>query len=185
VGPLRVNGSPVHILAHQIAVPATGTVATAIAHCPARDRLDGPAQHGLISLGRLPRTDAGLVLLTNDTLWAARVAPEVRRLLRVYQVQIGRIVDVSFTARLVRGVTDQGDFLAATTARPLDRERDDRWLELGLREAGRLSPRRLIQAFGIEVLQVRRVGLGPLQLGDLPPGHHRLLTATELTTLGG
>jgi len=172
-----INGSPVHLLVHQSA----GHLAESESGRPA----EGDRGTCLVALARLPASDEGLVLLTNDGLWAARVAPEVRRLTRVYHVLISRPVDEALAARLVRGVTDQGDFLAAHAARPIRETTDDRWLEWELREMGRMSPRRLLQAFGIAVLRVRRVSLGPLQLGDLPPGQHRLLTLEEMAEIEG
>jgi 23S rRNA pseudouridine2605 synthase len=176
---LRINGSPVQLLVHQRAFRADN------ARGSAESSFDGRSSSGLVTLGRLPLTDEGLALLTNDSIWAARVAPEVQRLPRAYHVQVARVVSDSVTARLVRGVTDQGDFLAATRAQALSPEGEDAsdWIELELREAGRMSPRRLLQAFGIAVLRVRRIGLGPFLLGDLPPGHFRILTPAELATV--
>ena len=59
------------------------------------------------------------------------------------------------------------------------------WLEIALDEGRNRHIRRLMDGFGIKVLRLIRVAIGPLQLGSLPKGKVRELTADEVATLGG
>jgi pseudouridine synthase len=43
--------------------------------------------------------------------------------------------------------------------------------------------KRIFEAAGVDVVRLRRVRLGSLSLGDLPPGRTRALTRRELSAL--
>ena len=59
------------------------------------------------------------------------------------------------------------------------------WLEVVLDEGRNRQIRRLLAALDIGVLRLLRVAIGTLQLGELPKGQWRLLTAGEVAALGG
>jgi 23S rRNA pseudouridine2605 synthase len=56
-------------------------------------------------------------------------------------------------------------------------------IELTLHEGRKRQVRRMCEAVGHRVQRLERVGFGPLALGDLPAGAHRILTAAELHAL--
>lgn len=53
------------------------------------------------------------------------------------------------------------------------------WLEIRLDEGKNRQIRRLLEAFGVRVLRLVRVSIGPLELGNLKKGSTRRLTAEE------
>ena len=59
------------------------------------------------------------------------------------------------------------------------------WLEIVLDEGRNRQIRRLLAALDIGVLRLLRVAIGTLQLGELPKGQWRPLTAEEVAALGG
>ena len=59
------------------------------------------------------------------------------------------------------------------------------WLEIVLDEGRNRQIRRLLEALDIGVLRLVRVAIGALQLGELPKGQWRELTADEVAALGG
>jgi 23S rRNA pseudouridine2605 synthase len=72
-----------------------------------------------------------------------------------------------------------GELLRARHAHLLRAGEKNCWLEIILDEGKNRHIRRMMEALGIEVLRLVRVGIGPLQLGDLAKGQHRPLTAAE------
>ncbi len=56
-------------------------------------------------------------------------------------------------------------------------------LELTIREGRNRQVRRMCDAVGHPVLELRRTGFGPLRLGALAPGAHRRLRAAEVERL--
>jgi 23S rRNA pseudouridine2605 synthase len=145
--------------------------------------LNGESLPHLSPVGRLDRASEGLLLFTNDTAWAAHITDPFHHVLKIYHVQINRVADDALTTRLARGVTDQGDFLTAKSVRILRQGDKHSWLEIALDEGRNRHIRRLLAAFGLEVLRLVRVAIGPLRLGDLPKGGYRHLTPREVKEL--
>jgi 23S rRNA pseudouridine2605 synthase len=121
-----------------------------------------------------------LLLLTNDSEWGARIVAPKTHLDKTYHVQIGTVADEKFVQALVRGVqAKDGEVLRAKQARRLRAGQKNCWLELVLDEGKNRQIRRMMEAMSVEVLRLVRVAIGPLQLGDLAKGEHRVLTADE------
>src|SRR5207302_3810228 len=131
-------------------------------------------------VGRLDKASEGLLLLTNDSEWSARVLAPETHLHKVYHVQVDRIVDTLLLQSLIKGVnTENGEFLSVKAAGILRQGKRNTWLEIVLDEGKNRHIRRLLEPFGIEVLRLVRVGIGLITLGDLPKGAARPLTNTE------
>src|SRR5262249_11455840 len=74
----------------------------------------------LSPVGRLDKASEGLLLFTNDTEWADRVAAPEHGLDKVYHVQVGTLVDTALLEKLERGITTaEGDLLRAKRIRLL------------------------------------------------------------------
>ena len=131
-------------------------------------------------VGRLDKASEGLLLLTNDSEWGARIAAPETHLEKTYHVQVGTVADEEFVQALVRGVkVKDGEVLRAKQARRLRAGRRNCWLEIVLDEGKNRQIRRMLEALGVEVLRLVRVAIGPLQLGDLAKGEHRSLSGDE------
>ncbi len=138
----------------------------------------------LSPVGRLDKASEGLLLLSNDTQWAARITDPKNHLPKVYHVQIDRLADPDLLQGLTRGVESQGEFLAVAGANILRTGVRNSWLELTLTEGRNRHIRRLLAAFGVNVLRLVRVAIGGVQLGNLPKGAYRHLTEDEVRQLG-
>jgi 23S rRNA pseudouridine2605 synthase len=131
-------------------------------------------------VGRLDKASEGLLLLTNDSEWGARIAAPETHLDKTYHVQLGTVADEEFIQALVRGVkTKDGEVLRAKQARRLRSGQKNCWIEIVLDEGKNRQIRRMVEILGVEVLRLVRVAIGPLQLGDLAKGEHRSLTGDE------
>jgi 23S rRNA pseudouridine2605 synthase len=134
--------------------------------------------------GRLDKASEGLLLLTNDSEWAARVTAPETHLDKTYHVQIGEIADEALIDALKNGVrTKQGDTLRVKAASLLRQGERNSWLEIILDEGKNRHIRRMLETLGIEVLRLIRVAIGPLALSDLAKGAARQLTSEEKVTL--
>lgn len=131
-------------------------------------------------VGRLDKASEGLLLLTNDSEWAARVTAPETHLDKTYHVQIGKIADEALLEALKAGIrTKEGETLQVKRASLLRQGERNSWLEIILDEGKNRHMRRMLEAVGIEVLRLIRVAIGPLALGELAKGGVRTLTGEE------
>ncbi len=138
----------------------------------------------LSAVGRLDKASEGLLLLTNDTRWAARLLDPASHVDKVYHVQVDRVPDDALLDALRAGVpTPEGETLAARDARVLRSGGRTAWLEVVLDEGRNRHIRRMLAALGAETLRLVRVAIGPLALGELAKGELRALTAAEREAL--
>ncbi|MDF1503673.1 pseudouridine synthase [Roseisolibacter sp. H3M3-2] len=148
---------------------------------------DAPLAAGvphLSAVGRLDKASEGLLLLTNDTRWAARLLDPASHVDKTYHVQVDAVPDDALLDALLAGVpTPEGEVLAARAARLLRSGGRTAWLELVLDEGRNRHIRRMLAARGVEVLRLVRVAIGALPLGDLPKGALRSLSTAERRAL--
>jgi 23S rRNA pseudouridine2605 synthase len=131
-------------------------------------------------VGRLDKASEGLLLLTNDSEWAARVTAPETHLDKTYHVQIGKIADAALLETLKSGVrTKDGDLLRVKDVSVLRQGQRNSWLEITLDEGKNRHIRRMLETLGVEVLRLIRIAIGPLALGNLPRSGVRALTPEE------
>jgi 23S rRNA pseudouridine2605 synthase len=142
---------------------------------------EGSSVHAWVApIGRLDKASEGLLLLTNDSEWGARISAPETHLDKTYHVQVAAVVDEESIQTLMAGVKDKnGEVLSASHARLLRSGQKNCWLEIMLDEGKNRQIRRMIGTMNIEVLRLIRVAIGPLQLGKLSKGESRALTAEE------
>lgn len=141
----------------------------------------------LFPVGRLDFESEGLLLFTNDgVLSDALTAPE-SHIDKIYRVQLKRLPTSAELLQLERGIR-LGDFktlparitLEATQQHANTREH---WLRIAIHEGKNRQVRRMFAAVNCEVQRLIRMSIGALQMGDLPLGAWRELTASEVQAL--
>jgi 23S rRNA pseudouridine2457 synthase len=145
-------------------------------------------------IGRLDADSEGLLLLSDEAEWNARLLEPRRGHRRVYWVQVERIPDDAALRQLERGVVIQGrrtqPCRAWRLAPPPDlpprnppirfrKNVSDCWIALELTEGRNRQVRRMTAAVGHPTLRLVRVQIGGFALGDLPAGRWRELSAAE------
>jgi len=134
----------------------------------------------LAPAGRLDKASEGLLLLTNDSEWAARLTAPETHLDKAYHVQISAIADETLLQTLRNGIrTGDGESLRVKNVSTLRHGEQTSWLEIILDEGKNRHIRRMFEALKIEVLRLVRVAIGPLALGDLAKGGTRELAPEE------
>ena len=137
----------------------------------------------LTPVGRLDKESAGLLLFTNDTRWADHITAPDSHVDKVYHVRIDRVVDMQLIERMLKGVEDKGERLRAKAVEPLEVTDTDSWIKVVLDEGKNRHIRRLLAALDVQVLELLRVAIGPVQLGNLKRGAYRALTDAEVQGL--
>lgn len=137
----------------------------------------------LAPVGRLDKASEGLLLLSNDTAWAARITEPAHQVHKTYRVQISGLPDASLLSSLVQGIDDDGETLRVVSATLLRSGEKNAWLEIVLDEGRNRHIRRMLSALNHDVIRLIRVGIGSLQLGTLAKGAWRHLSADEINAL--
>jgi 23S rRNA pseudouridine2605 synthase len=179
---VRVDGSLVGAEPHEVwAVnkPA-GVVSTA------REPGSRPAVVELVDskarlypVGRLDAESTGLLLLTNDGALANRLTHPRYEVQKAYRVELRRPPAEGDLRRLAGGVELEDGPTAPAEVRRLG----EREIEVVLREGRNRQVRRMAEAVGNEVVALRRVRFGPIELADLAAGRSRRLGEDEVAAL--
>ncbi|MBZ9794008.1 rRNA pseudouridine synthase [Rhizobium sp. 3T7] len=143
---------------------------------------DFEAPH-LSPVGRLDKASEGLLLFTNDTVFAQALLDPLTHVTKTYHVQVNRIMDAQMLAAMTSGVRHDGEVLKATSAALLRSGDKNAWIEVELDEGRNRQIRRMLEALDVECLRLVRVAIGGLALGELPKGAVRALTDAELKEL--
>ncbi len=140
----------------------------------------------LFHVGRLDIMSEGLLLLTNEGEAAHRLLHPSSETPRRYQVVLVEPPPADLTDRLLAGVELEDGLAAADEARLVpERGRRGATLQLELHEGRNREVRRMMKALGVKIRSLKRLALGPIELGRLRPGEWRDLSEKEIATLRG
>lgn len=145
--------------------------------------LEGSGLPWLAPVGRLDRASEGLLLLSNDPEWAARITGPESGIEKAYHVQVDRVPDAPTLRALEAGIEVDGEVLAARRAALLRAGERNAWLEIVLDEGRNRQIRRLLAALDFEVLRLVRISIGAVVLGTLAKGAWRHLEPDEIAAL--
>ncbi len=137
----------------------------------------------LYSVGRLDFNSEGLLFLTNDGQFSLRLTHPRYGIRKTYRVVIAGRVEPPLLEQMVKGVIDAGERVKAEKARLVSASNKQSIVELELVEGKHREIRRLCAALGLEVRRLQRLKIGPIKLGELPPGRWRTLTEPEINSL--
>ena len=138
----------------------------------------GPGNN-LAPLGRLDRDSRGLLVLSEDGVLAkALIGPE-SNIDKEYMVLLTGVITPRKLDLLRNGLELDGRKLRPAKVRQIH----DQKLNIILKEGRNRQIRRMAEAVDLRVVDLMRVRVGPLQIGDLPEGHWRHLTPEERAAL--
>mgnify|MGYP003294252612 CR=1 FL=1 len=137
-------------------------------------------------VGRLDLQSRGLLLFTDDGELLHRLTHPSFEIPRCYFVWTTRLLSEAAAQKLVDGVDirdpedpEAQEEIAFATDVYLEKD----YAELWLIEGKNREIRRMMRAVGYEIRDLKRVSYCGVQLGDLPAGEFRELTASEMNKL--
>jgi 23S rRNA pseudouridine2605 synthase len=130
----------------------------------------------LFNIGRLDAQSEGLLLLTNDGDLAQQLTHPRFKIEKEYEVTLDRQWDGALAQKLLRGIFLDGRRAQIAQLHSIGPAR----VRVVLRQGINQQIRRMFYAVGYEVKRLVRVRIGNLRLGDLPRGHWRALSKSEV-----
>lgn len=136
-------------------------------------------------VGRLDRDTEGLLLLTNDGDFALRLSHPRYAPAKEYAALVAGRPSPGTLDHLTHGILLPGETRPTAPARAwlMRSQGDATWVGIELHEGRNRQVRRMLEAVGHPAIRLRRVRIGPLALGTLPPGKARPLTPHEVEQL--
>jgi len=137
----------------------------------------------LFNVGRLDMSSEGLILLTNDGELANRLTHPRYGVTKTYLVEVAGHPKREELSKLRDGVYLAEGIARVVGVRIKNRRKNSTILEMILSEGRNREIRRVLARIGHKVLRLVRVAIGPVRLGNMPPGDHRKLTRDEVRSL--
>ncbi len=137
----------------------------------------------LFPVGRLDFDSEGLLILTNDGEMMQALLHPSNEVPKLYLTRvIGEVPDEALR-RLKNGVMVDNRLTSPAHVRLVSRNEIYTSLVITIHEGRNRQVRRMLEAVGYKVAALKRVGFGPIELGDLPRGMWRHLTQAEIARL--
>jgi 23S rRNA pseudouridine2605 synthase len=140
------------------------------------DRWVGP-------IGRLDKDTSGLLLFTNDTEFAERLANPASKVGKTYRVRVAPALGEEQLERLRRGVELDDGPTRPAVVREIGNWSSYGVVEIEIHEGRNRQVRRMVRAVGAKVRELRRMAIGSVELGDLASGATRELSRAEVARL--
>lgn len=135
----------------------------------------------LFPVGRLDYNTSGLLILTNDGEFANNVMHPRKEVYKTYLAHIsGRLHSFSIETLRKGVVIEEGVKTAPAKVEVIKEHPASCDVEISIREGKNRQVRRMFEALGHEVLELKRVSVGCVTLGNIPLGKWRHLTKQEI-----
>ena len=144
--------------------------------------LEGCGAKDIFPVGRLDKDSEGLLLLTNDGELAQRLTHPSGEVEKTYHVWVrGPVTGAAERLAKVRDL--EGESIRPARVETLRQGEGRAALAVVIHQGKNRQVRRMCAVCGLEVERLRRVREHTLELGNLPPGKWRYLTAAEVKAL--
>ena len=185
---VEVNGKVVkiqaekHYIAYNKPLGEVSTVSDPEGRATVLDKFrDYPVR--LYPVGRLDYDSEGLLLLTNDGDMMNHVLHPSHEVSKTYLTKASNRVTEDEIRLLRSGVIIDGRMTSPAQVRLIRYETFDTVLLISIHEGRNRQVRKMLNAVGHQVVSLKRVGFGPVSLGDLPSGKWRHLSQEEIEKL--
>ncbi|NLE91152.1 MAG: rRNA pseudouridine synthase [Elusimicrobia bacterium] len=131
---------------------------------------------GVFPVGRLDKNSSGLLILTNDGDLCYRLTHPRFEVEKEYVIRVSGFVPDDVDIRARKGVIEGGEHLKALSALIIKRDKKSTLCRVVVCEGKKRHIRRLFLGLGFPVLELKRVRIAGLRLGDLKAGEYRVIT---------
>lgn len=137
--------------------------------------LFGAVSERIFTVGRLDRETTGLLIVTNDGHFANKVIHPSSGITKEYLVKTQNEPFHEQLVKISNGIDIDGDWVKPVKVTKVRKGT----LKIVVREGKKREVRLLVQQTGLEVLELKRIRIGGLLLGEIPEGSYREMSEAE------
>ncbi|MDY7033559.1 MAG: pseudouridine synthase [Thermodesulfobacteriota bacterium] len=146
------------------------------------DLIKGVKQR-IFPVGRLDYNTEGLLLLTNDGELTQRLLHPSNKVLKTYIFTIDGTLSSGEVKQLQSGVELSDGVTSPAQLNFIQKKRGKSLWKIGIYEGRKRQIRRMFEKIERPICRLKRIGFGPLELGELKTGRYRFLTTQEVRVL--
>lgn len=140
--------------------------------------------HRLFPVGRLDKDTTGVILITNDGDFAYKLTHPKFEKEKTYEALVKGKVEGKDIRKLEKGVVVDGKVTAGSKARLVKIVNSkNSIIEITLIEGRNRQVKKMCKCIGHEVLKLKRIKEGSIELGNLKEGEYRPLKKSEIRDL--
>lgn len=143
---------------------------------------DRYARFDLKPAGRLDRDTVGLLIMTNDGALNHGIISPGRGVSKVYEARLDAPLPTDAAERLASGVTLEDGYICLP-AELMSYSAEEDLARIKVHEGKYHQVKRMFASLGANVVALKRLSVGPVELGDLAEGEFRELSGEELAGL--
>lgn len=181
---LQAGGARVYLLFHKPRGVISMMSEDPMRRPTLKDYFRKMGQTRVFPVGRLDFHADGLVLLTNDGEFAARMQKDPG-LKRVFHVKVSSHPSEHALSRLVKGTRLEGRVIQPRSVKMLDLLTQKAKIELVFEGAGAIDLKGLFERAGLVIEKTSLVSIGPYAAKDLPRGTYRALSTSQAHAILG
>ncbi len=134
-------------------------------------------------VGRLDYDTSGLLILTNDGDVTNRMTHPSHEVNKVYAAEIIGVPTKEEMDSFEKGLKIEDYITSPARIRIIESKRDMALIEVTIHEGKNRQVRKMCEAIGHPVINLKRIAFGKLKLGKLKPGEWRNLSESEIEYL--
>jgi len=131
-------------------------------------------------VGRLDLDTEGALLLTNDGELAQKILHPSHEVNKTYVARVQGRPGSKKLAALAGGIDLEGRRTWPAHIEVIERKSRETAIQIIIHEGRKRQVRKMFEAIGHPVLQLKRVAYGKLKLGELAPGKYRVLSPADI-----
>lgn len=132
----------------------------------------------IFPIGRLDMNTEGLLLLTNDGEFANKLMHPKNKVEKTYIANVKGNITEEKIENLRNGVDIGGYITKPAQVRIISKDKNE--IEIKISEGKNRQVRKMCEAVGLKVINLKRTSVGKLNLGNLKIGEYRYLNKNEI-----
>lgn len=142
-----------------------------------------PSKQRLYPVGRLDKETTGLIILTNDGELTNLLTHPRYHVSKVYRLIVQGTISRNQIRAFQRGINLTDGKTAPAEIHIVNERRTTSLLQITLHEGKNRQIRRMCEKVGLPLLELSRIKIGPIEMGNLTEGSYRMLSKKEIQQL--